>query len=248
LKFFRFPTDKIVWLLLVVSLAVYVADYFIFHRPEELFFGFMSNLSFLPVYVLFVTLMIERVIKEREREAKMKKLNMVIGVFFSEVGTVLLQDLMKFYADGAELSQRLRPTPHWRVADFDAARDFVKGHVVFLDARLSDLAALKSFLSDKKPVLLMLLENPNLLEHDAFTDLLWAVTHLIEELQARRSLQGLPETDLDHLSGDLNRAHTHLLIEWITYLRHLHDDYPYLYSLAVRMNPMNPDARAEVVV
>jgi hypothetical protein len=248
LRFFRFPKDKIVWLLLAVSLAVYVADYFIFRRGEELFFGFMSNLSFLPVYVLFVTLMFERVIKEREREAKMKKLNMVIGVFFSEVGTVLLQDLRSFYADGDELSKRLRPTPHWKESDFNAARDFVKGHMVFLDARLGDLAALKSFLADKKPVLLMLLENPNLLEHDAFTDLLWAVTHLIEELQARRSLQGLPESDLDHLSGDLNRAHTHLLIEWLTYMRHLHDDYPYLYSLAVRMNPMNPDARAEVVV
>jgi hypothetical protein len=247
LRFLRFPTDKIVWLLLVVSLLVYLAEYFIFGRGDEIVFGLMSNLSFLPVYVLFVTLMIERVIKEREREAKMKKLNMVIGVFFSELGTQLLHDFMAFFADGKEVSKRLRPTPHWRPADFVAARDFLKGQEVVLDARLGDLAALKAFLAEKKTVLLMLLENPNLLEHDAFTDLLWAVLHLMEELQARRSLEGLPETDLDHLSGDIKRAHTHLLAEWIVYMRHLHDDYPYLYSLAVRMNPMNPDARPEVV-
>jgi len=30
--------------------------------------------------------------------------------------------------------------------------------------------------------LLGLLGNPNLLEHDSFTDLLWAVFHLMEEL------------------------------------------------------------------
>jgi hypothetical protein len=111
---------------------------------------------------------------------------------------------------------------------------------------VGDLASLKEFLSEKKVIMLTLLENPNLLEHDVFTDLLWAVMHLMEELQARRSLTGLSERDFDHLSGDLKRAHTHLLAEWITYMQHLHDDYPYLYSLAVRMNPMDPNAHAEV--
>lgn len=95
--------------------------------------------------------------------------------------------------------------------------------------------------------MLTLMENPNLLEHAAFTDLLWAVFHLIEELQARQSLERLPESDLDHLSGDLKRVVNHLLTEWLSYMWHLRTEYPYLYSLAVRMNPMNPDARPEVV-
>jgi len=247
LRFLRFPTDRIVWLLLVVSLLLYFGEYYLFGRAGEIGFSFMSNVAFLPVYVLFVTLMVERVLKEREREAMMKKLNMVIGIFFSEIGTHLLRDLMSFYADGEELSKRLRPTVHWQAGDFWAARDFLKGQHVELDARLGDLTGLRDSLSEKKGVMLNLLENPNLMEHDAFTDLLWAVLHLVEELKARRTLEGLPETDLDHLSGDLKRAHAHLLIEWISYLKHLHDDYPYLYSLAVRLNPMNPDARPEVV-
>lgn len=247
MRFIRLPKDKIVWLLLLVSLVLYFVAYSIFHRAEEIGFSFVLNVAFLPVYVLFVTLMIERVLKEREREAMMKKMNMVIGVFFSEVGTQLLRDFMAFFEDGEELSHRLRPTVHWVDADFIAAREFLKGQVVNLDSRQGDLAALKLFLAEKKGVMLSLLENPNLLEHGAFTDLLWAVFHLIEELQARHSLDNLPETDLDHLSGDMKRAHTHLLIEWLSYMWHLRLDYPYLYSLAVRMNPMNPDARPEVV-
>ena len=247
LKFLRIPRDKIVWLMLLVSLVLYLIDYFLFPRAEEIGFSFMSNVAFLPVYVLFVTLMIERVLKEREREAMLKKMNMVIGVFFSEVGTRLLHDLMGFLADGRELSLRLRPTVHWNDADFTAARDFIKAQHISLDSRGGDLAALKLFLSEEKGVLLTLLENPNLLEHDSFTDLLWAVFHLMQELQARQSLERLPETDLDHLSGDLQRAFNHLLTEWLSYLWHLRHDYPYLYSLAVRMNPMNPEARAEVL-
>ena len=35
--------------------------------------------------------------------------------------------------------------------------------------------------------------------------------------------------------------------EWLRYMRHLMADYPYLYSLALRTNPLDPDARPEVV-
>ena len=247
MKLIRLPKDTIVWLLLLVSLVLYFADYYIFGRAGEIGFSFMSNVAFLPVYVLFVTLMIERVIKDREREAMMKKLNMVIGIFFSEVGTHLLRAFLDFFPDGKEISQVLRPTPQWRDKDFLAAQSFLKGQDIRLDSRRGDLAALKSFLGTQKGTMLMLMENPNLLEHAAFTDLLWAVFHLIEELQARQNLDGLPESDLDHLSGDMKRAHTHLLMEWVSYMWHLKKDYPYLYSLAVRMNPMNPDAHPEVV-
>ena len=239
--------EKMVWVLLLVSLVLYLAEYAIFHHAGEIGLSFMSNVAFLPVYVLFVTLMIERVLKEREREAMLKKMNMVIGVFFSEVGTPLLRDLLGFYTDGEELSRRLQLSVQWKDADFTTALDYLKGHEVVLDSRVGDLAGLKTFLAEKRGVMLSLMENPNLLEHAAFTDLLWAVFHVIEELQARRTLEGLPSSDLDHLSGDLKRAHTHLLTEWVSYMWHLRKDYPYLFSLAVRMNPMNPDAHPEVV-
>lgn len=247
MKFVRIPRDRIVWLMLLVSLILYLVDYILFPRAQEIGFNFMSNVAFLPVYVLFVTLMIERVLKEREREAMLKKMNMVIGVFFSEVGNRLLRDLLRFFSDGEEISHRLRPTLQWRDEDFRAARDFLKTQHLELDSQNGDLPALKLFLSEEKGIMLTLMENPNLLEHAAFTDLLWAVFHLIEELQARQSLERLPESDLDHLSGDLKRVVNHLLTEWLSYMWHLRTEYPYLYSLAVRMNPMNPDARPEVV-
>ena len=94
--------------------------------------------------------------------------------------------------------------------------------------------------------MLGLLANPNLLEHDTFTDLLWAVFHLSEELSSRPILEGLPEKDYDHLTGDMKRAYAQLLSEWLFYMKHLKKDYPYLFSLAIRMNPM--DANANPIV
>jgi hypothetical protein len=94
--------------------------------------------------------------------------------------------------------------------------------------------------------LLGLLENPNLLEHESFTDLLWAVFHLTEELGCRTDLKNLPDTDYAHLSGDIKRVYILLISEWLAYMKHLKDTYPYLFSLSVRTNPFDPNASVEV--
>src|SRR5512146_2073579 len=233
-------------LLLIVSLVLYGTDYLVFGHAPEIVAGFLGNLAFLPVYVLFVTLMIERVFKERERLAIRQKLNMVIGVFFSEVGTDLLRTFADFLVQPGELAARLRVTPQWTGRDFREAAAFLNGYDLRVDSRQGGLARGKSYLAEKRGFPIALLENPNLLEHDEFTDLLWAVFHLLQELEARHALAELPGSDLDHLAGDIRRADSHLLREWLVYMRHLQRDYPYLFALAVRLNPMDPASHAEV--
>ncbi len=111
---------------------------------------------------------------------------------------------------------------------------------------MCDLCLVKDFLVQKRVFLLALLENPNLLEHDRMTDMLWAIFHLSEELSARKDLEHLSVPDKQHLEGDIRRAYEQLILEWLDYMKYLSRDYPYLYSLAVRINPFDPDAAAEV--
>lgn len=239
-------TRHLAFLLLIISLVLYAVDYLVLGKGEEVAVGFLGNFAFLPVYVLFVTLMIERVIKERERISLRQKLNMVIGVFFSEVGTGLIRNLSGFLVERDGVEEKLRVKPQWGEREFRQASAFIAAHDLRLDSRGGDLGELKRFLADRREFMLRLLENPNLLEHDEFTDLLWAVFHLTDELGARARLEGLSSLDLDHLSGDMKRAFVHLLREWIVYMTHLKADYPYLFSLAVRMNPLDPEAHAEM--
>lgn len=89
---------------------------------------------------------------------------------------------------------------------------------------------------------LRLLENPNLLEHEIFTDMLWAVFHLSDEIMARENIADLPQTDKDHLAIDIERAIRAVLVQWVSHMEHLKSDYPYLFSLAVRKNPFNSKA------
>jgi hypothetical protein len=45
------------------------------------------------------------------------------------------------------------------------------------------------------------------------TDLLWAVTHLDGELEARPSLSNLTDKDLEHIAADIRRLYDHLARE-----------------------------------
>jgi hypothetical protein len=193
-----------------------------------------------------VTLIIHKLLTVREKRSMLKKLNMVIGSFFSEVGTHLLKTLSTFDRQSKDLIKDLVVDPNWSDADFAKAHKILIKYDFNIESKSGDLNGLKGFLSGKRNFLLRLLENPNLLEHDTFTDLLWAIFHLTEELIHRRDVNELPVTDYGHLSGDIKRAYSALMSEWLDYMKHLKHDYPYLFSLAVRTNPFNINASVEV--
>ena len=161
----------------------------------------VGDLAFLPLEVLLVVIIIERILTRREKQAKLQKLNMVVGAFFSEVGNRLLSNLLQEFDNRVEISQHLNITEKWTKKEFRNAAEFTYELKIEVDCHNIDLEGLKVLLSRKRQFLLTLLENPNLLEHDRFTNLLWAVTHLDEELEARPSVTNLPSKDLEHIAG-----------------------------------------------
>lgn len=229
-------------MLAAISFSFYLAQVLIFHKPHDTFFYMLQDLAFVPIQVLLVTLILNDLMVRREKKALLNKMNMVIGAFFSEMGNELITGLAKYDPGFTELAPLARPGAGWKAEDFIKARRQLEEKEFQIDSRRADLGALKNFLSGKRGFVLGLLENQNLLEHATFTDLLWSVTHLTEELQFRTSLKDLPPADFQHLSGDIKRVYGLLLGEWLGYARHLKESYPYMYSLVVRHNPFDPDA------
>ena len=64
-------------------------------------------------------------------------------------------------------------------------------------------------------------------------------------MDARQKLD-LSEKDLEHIVGDIARAYTFLVREWLSYMHHLKDNYPYLFSLALRTNPFDETATPSI--
>ena len=228
--------------LVVTSSGLYLLHFLIFHDARHIFIYLLGDIAFLPVEVLFVTLIINQLLSNRDKRVKLKKLNMVIGTFFSEVGSQLLRLFLKFEKNEKALAELVNLTRPWADKDFGKLLKQLPGFAYDIDIRGGDLPELKIHLTSRRGFLLSLLGNANLLEHDKFTDLLWAVFHLTDELEYRRDFDRLPAVDLQHLAQDLRRAFQLLVLEWLAYMRHLQHDYPYLFSLAIRTNPFDSEA------
>jgi hypothetical protein len=232
--------------LIVLSIIIYLTHYGIFHDPHHIFIYMVGDLAFVPIEVLLVTLIVHRLLGERERRSRLQKLNMVIGVFFSEAGTELLARFSDYDPRLEDIKKNLVCCADWSEKEFADLSKILKNYDFGIETQKVDMEDLRGFLLTKRDGLLRLLENPNLLEHETFTQLLQAVFHLTEELANRKDLAELPQSDRDHLSGDIKRAYTFLVNEWVDYMKHLKANYPYLFSLAMRTNPF--DQTASVIV
>jgi hypothetical protein len=231
-------------LLVALSAALYLLHFAIFRDAHHIAIYLLGDLAFLPLEVLLVAIVLERVLAGHEKEEQRRKLNMPIGTFFSEMGTELLGRLAGCVRNGDELRPHLAVSADWSAQDFRRAAQAAHGFDYEVDIYRLDLESLREFLASHRDLLLMLLANPNLLEHEQFTDLLWSIFHLMEELSARPSLTALPESDRAHLAGDVRRVCGHLTEEWLRYCRHLQTAYPYIFSIVVRTHPLQdrPDA------
>ncbi len=228
--------------LIALSVFFYILHYAIFKDPHHIFSYLLTDLAFLPIEVLLVTLIIHRLLTMRETRERLEKINMVIGVFFSELGTDLLSEFSGYDPKLDEIRKELVISPKETGRGYSTMTKSLKGHEYLVDIRRMDLEELRARLLGKRDLLLRLLENPILLEHELFTDLLWAVHHLTEELTHRKDFGALPEPDLNHLRGDIKRAYATLVVTWLAYMKHLSESYPYLFSLAIRVNPFDKNA------
>jgi hypothetical protein len=185
-------------------------------------------------------------LNRRERRLRREKLNMVIGAFFSEVGSTLLVYFSDFDERLEEIKKDLVVRGDWTDRQFLEIAERIRGYDYRVDSREVDFEQLRGFLTGKRTFMLRLLENPSLVEHELFTDLLLAVFHLTEELAHRKKISELPPADEAHLAGDIQRIYGLLVHQWLDYLRYLKTSYPYLFSLAIRTNPFDEKASPTV--
>ena len=94
-------------ILMALSALTYLVHYFIFQDPHHIFIYMVGDLAFLPLEAFLVVIVVERFLARREKRAMIQKLNMVIGAFFSEVGTELLRRLLHCFEQRQEIAQNL---------------------------------------------------------------------------------------------------------------------------------------------
>lgn len=228
--------------LIALSALLYLLDYLKFGDYNHILDFLLQNMAFLLIQVLLVTLILGWFINYLDKQKRLKKQNIVIGAFFMEVGTKLLTYISDLDPELESIRSSLVVDEDWSDEEFSRVSKGLKGYGFGIDMEKLDLEYLFILLQKERDFLITLVENPILLEHESFTDLLLEVSHLLEELENRSCLIGLPATDLAHLQRDIKRVYGYLASEWLDYMLYLKSDYPHLFSLAMRTNPFDQTA------
>ncbi len=223
--------------LIIISALLFTAHYYIFKDAYNIFFYLFHGIAFIPIQVIIVGLILDGILERKEKEKVMKKLNMVIGLFFSEVGSEFVRIISCHDKNLFASLDEFQVKEEYTEKELEGIKADLCKYKGQLEIDVRTLSKIQEILHKKRDFMILLIANPVLLEHDTFTELLMATFHISEEFSSRDDINSLPEADIEHLRIDVGRAYNYIIVEWINYIIHLKKEYPYLYKSAILTNP-----------
>lgn len=232
--------------LLACSLAIYgLKTVLVGDAPGTAKFLF-NAMGVLPLNLLLMTFIFNKLLTVHNKRDKKLKRDMLVGVFFSECGNTLLRMMAKQDSSRGELNEFTKSPELWEGEGLRSINEVFSLYQPELNAGREDLHEILGTLNKYHNYLLSLIDHPALVGHGKFSDLVWSLFHLEDELNHRNDFNSLPDSDIEHLVGDIARVYNHILSQWVDYIVYLKENYPYLYSLAIRTSPFK--AKMNVVI
>jgi hypothetical protein len=236
---------KLPILLVITSVILYYLHFKIFDDFHHIALYFLEDLAFIPIEVIFVSLIIHKAIEDQEKEKIREKTNVLVSVFFSEAGNSLLKALISSDDEIHNLKTIIEDNVHFSPKELKLMKGGLSKHAYKLNLDANDLCDIKVIMASHKNFILTLIQNPHLIEHNGLTDLILAMLHLIEELGARENLKSISTKDIEHLTGDVERVYSRLANEWLSYMGYQKKEYPFLFSFSSRSNPFSDENNIE---
>ncbi|BEP28204.1 hypothetical protein [Helicovermis profundi] len=232
-------------LLITFSIIMYITHFLIFRNLEHLFIFLISDIAFVPLEVFLVSLVIEQLIEKQEEQKIIKKMNMLVGMFYQEIGNELLTFFVNADIELEKNKDCLMINFDWKKENYKNLKNIVKKHSHDIDFNKIKLDKLHLLLKKNRDLIVNLITNPVLLEKEYFSDVLMSIFHLLDELESR-DYKKLSKEDNDHMKVDAKRVYEFLSIEWVVYMEQLQMAYPYLFFTALKNNPYDSREGSEI--
>lgn len=224
--------------LILLSVILHYIHVLIFKDVHHTMIFLVADIAFIPLEVFFTTIVIDKMIERREKEHLLEKLNMLIGLFYTELGTKLLSDIVKGDAHGVMANHRTITADTWCDKSFAKLHEDILQYDYEINIDKINLRDIRNRLDNNKDLLINLISNGSLLEHETFTEMLMTIMHLKEELDTRYC-EDIEEYEIKHIEKDLMDVYKYLTIEWAEYMKYLSINYPSLYCKALINNPFD---------
>ena len=220
------------FILIALSAVMFLKHYLVFGQALNTAYYSLMNLCFIPINSLVVTIILEKLIDYRAKKDRIEKINMLVGIFFTEVGGKLMHLIIDSDKDAKNYITNFE--------DLNNIKKCLNEYDYKVDMNNIDLCSIKNILLENNNLFVTLISNENVFQHQIFTDLLMSVVHLRDEIIFMEKDDNL-ELNINHLENDVIRVYKNISIQWISYLEYLNKSYPFLYNNAIRVNPFKFD-------
>lgn len=230
--------------LLILSLLLHLAHFLTFRDGYATVFYSFLDIAFIPLNVFLTTLVIDKLLEKREKTHFLEKVNMLIGVFYTDLGTTMLSNFVKGDKNISKIVSSKIQTTKWNSACCLQLKEELKNHNFKIDMLSVDITTIRDTLSSNRDLISNLIINENMHEHEGFTEALMSLLHLREEMETR-CCDSIQPFELEHIASDMSHAYKHLSIEWCNYMNYLSTHYPRLFLKALINNPFDPRDKNE---
>jgi hypothetical protein len=167
-------------ILIALSILIFIVKVLVIgDNPESGTLAYIFNaLGFLPLNVLFVTLLLSSMLNMRAKREREEKTKMVFTLFFTEIGSELLRTFVASDKDAQLIREKMAVKNTWKHAEFQQAITDADALCRKTSPCAVDFNKMRELLVRKHDFLLRLIENPVLLEHELVSRLLQDLFHL----------------------------------------------------------------------
>ncbi|EPZ55434.1 hypothetical protein H477_3436 [[Clostridium] sordellii ATCC 9714] len=206
------------FILIALSAVMFLIHYLVFGQALNTAYYSLMNLCFIPINSLVVTIILEKLIDYRAKKDRIEKINMLVGIFFTEVGGKLMHLIIDSDKDAKNYITNFE--------DLNNIKKCLNEYDYKVDMNNIDLCSIKNILLENNNLFVTLISNENVFQHQIFTDLLMSVVHLRDEIIFMEKDDNL-ELNINHLENDVIRVYKNISIQWISYLEYLNKSYPF---------------------
>lgn len=227
--------------LIGLSVGLAAIHVFVFGKLDYIKSYFLAHLAFLPIHALVLGVVIEGLMSMREKINNRKKLSMLLGIFFRQVGMDLFAMMVAMVEDRDGFDDVCMVQPDWDRRRFRKAMAELETARFRIRSDRRQLSELAKVLLEKEEIIVRMTSSPHLLEFENLHKALLRLFHLIEEVHFRSDIPNLPDGVVDHLARDTGRALGAMSVLWLEYLTHLKEHHPVLFRFQTGLHSViNP--------
>lgn len=223
----------------LIALSIYVIHYLIFGNAGQTISGLVLSLAYVPIGMLYEILLLDKILEQKEKLSSAKRMNLVIGSFYHEIGNDLIKHISKGDLSVIDSLCYNKIKDGCKEDKAYSLFDNIENYECNIDISKIDLKAIYQILERRDTFVLGLVTNSSIDIYDGFIEMLMSLIHLRDELQLRYMDKHDNSKDEYHIESDLCMCYLRLLDEWIKYMKELKEFYPKLYLKISKKSPFS---------